>query len=298
MKQRPDRCFTVIIAPNSTGKVRQFTVDFRRLYAGLFAGLLLLLGGAYGAFRYLYAMDRLGHYDDLITQNTRIQEENEVYRHRTGQLSDRIAHIELLAKNISHLSGVDYDNPESAAGGQGGYSPDTPGTPSGMNDLQRVDQKSVKLEKHMQRLKDLALEQSLLTSSMPTAWPLKGYIASPFGYRTDPIAGGTEYHEGIDISAPYGARVAAPADGVVLFAGVQNGYGYTVVLGHRYGITTRYGHLSSYSVRVGQRLQKGESLGFVGSTGRSTGPHLHYEVLVNQKAVNPFRFLGMEPAGA
>jgi murein DD-endopeptidase MepM/ murein hydrolase activator NlpD len=154
-----------------------------------------------------------------------------------------------------------------------------------------LSKKTASVQSEVIHLKDVALEQNLFLSSLPTSWPVRGYIGSPFGMRTDPISGGREFHEGIDISAPYGCQVNSPADGVVIFAGVQRGYGYCIVVAHKYGITTRYAHLSGFSVKTGQRVKKNEILGFIGNTGKATGPHLHFEVHVNGQPVNPLRFL-------
>jgi murein DD-endopeptidase MepM/ murein hydrolase activator NlpD len=125
----------------------------------------------------------------------------------------------------------------------------------------------------------------------PSIWPVAGNIRSGFGRRRDPFTGRNEQHQGLDIGALYGTPVHTPANGRVVFAGRQAAYGNLVVIDHGSGITTRYGHLSQFDVNVGDRLAKGELLGFVGSTGRSTGPHLHYEVRMDERAVNPRNYL-------
>lgn len=125
----------------------------------------------------------------------------------------------------------------------------------------------------------------------PSLWPVEGRITGPFGARIDPFNGEGAFHRGVDISAPYGTPVIAPADGVVSYADFMNGYGRTVVVDHGYGITTRYGHLSAFSVSEGQRLARGDRIGFVGLSGRSTGAHLHYEVWIHNTPVNPYKYL-------
>jgi murein DD-endopeptidase MepM/ murein hydrolase activator NlpD len=125
----------------------------------------------------------------------------------------------------------------------------------------------------------------------PSIWPVKGFIASGFGPRTNPIGGGPEFHPGIDISAPYGSPVEAPADGLVIFTGWKDGYGKCIEISHGNGYTTRYGHLSKILVKQGQHVKRWQKIGLVGSTGYSTGPHLHYEVRRNDHPLNPKKFL-------
>ncbi|MDI3523020.1 MAG: hypothetical protein PWP43_1202, partial [Bacillota bacterium] len=125
----------------------------------------------------------------------------------------------------------------------------------------------------------------------PNMWPVNGRITSSFGSRRSPFGGGYEVHEGIDIAAPYGSPVRATADGRVVFAGWRSGYGRLVILDHGYGYRTAYGHNSRIRVRVGQEVKGNSVIAYVGSTGRSTGPHVHYEVWFQGKKVNPVPYL-------
>ena len=127
-------------------------------------------------------------------------------------------------------------------------------------------------------------------SATPSCWPLYGRIASFFGYRIFPWSG---FHSGIDIDNSYGAAIKSTADGVVAFAGWQNGYGRTIIVDHGYGISTLYGHCSRFEVKVGQPVKKGAVICYVGTTGYTTGPHVHYEVRRNDRAVNPMAYLNM-----
>ena len=130
------------------------------------------------------------------------------------------------------------------------------------------------------------------TANMPSIWPVSGIITSYYGTRGNPFGGmSSEFHKGQDIAAPIGTGVIATADGVVVIAGWQRGYGRVVYLDHGNGISTRYGHLSRIDVAEGQTIKRGDQLGLVGSSGRSTGPHLHYEVRLNGTAVNPGSYL-------
>jgi murein DD-endopeptidase MepM/ murein hydrolase activator NlpD len=130
-------------------------------------------------------------------------------------------------------------------------------------------------------------------STVPSIWPLRGQITAGFGQRLDPFSGEGVFHSGVDICAHFGTRVEAPADGIVLQAGagVESGYGNAIVVDHGYGMTTKYGHLSKIFVVVGQEVKRGQVIGAVGMTGKTTGPHLHYEVIVNDTPVNPMKYL-------
>jgi len=127
--------------------------------------------------------------------------------------------------------------------------------------------------------------------TVPSIWPVRGQITEGFGQRLDPFSGEGVFHSGVDISTPYGTRVESSGDGIILQAGVESGYGNEIVVDHGFGMTTKYGHLSKIFVVVGQEVKRGQVIGAVGMTGRTTGPHLHYEVIVNDTPVNPMKYL-------
>ncbi|HEX8844925.1 MAG TPA: M23 family metallopeptidase [Pyrinomonadaceae bacterium] len=138
----------------------------------------------------------------------------------------------------------------------------------------------------------LAPRVSAGAANIPSIWPVVGTLRSGVGMRNNPFGGSSvEYHKGQDISAPMGTPINVTADGVVVVAGWRKGYGNGIYVDHGNGIMTRYGHLSRIDVVVGQFVKKGDHLGLVGSTGRSTGPHLHYEVRINGEATNPLPYL-------
>jgi len=131
----------------------------------------------------------------------------------------------------------------------------------------------------------------------PSLWPLEGRVTSSFGERQDPFNGEGAFHSGIDISAPIGTPVRAAADGTVMEAGMENGYGRQILLNHGHDIETRYGHLSGFAVVAGQQVKRGQVIGYVGMSGRSTGAHLHYEVRIHNAPVNPHKYLRLTYSG-
>jgi murein DD-endopeptidase MepM/ murein hydrolase activator NlpD len=136
----------------------------------------------------------------------------------------------------------------------------------------------------------------LRMAAAPTMWPVEGPVSGSFGERIDPFNGEGAFHTGVDISCAYGQAVIAPADGVVTFAADAGGYGRLVILEHGQGISTRYGHLASFAVALGQSVRRGDVIGYVGRSGRATGPHLHYEVRIQGVPVNPHKYLRISVA--
>jgi len=133
--------------------------------------------------------------------------------------------------------------------------------------------------------------QKMLLASTPSIWPTKGWMSSRFGYRISPFTGQKEFHRGIDIATRMSAPILAPADGIVSFTGRDGGYGKVVTIRHGYGLVSKYAHLNKALVKKGQHVKRGETIALVGNTGRSTGPHLHYEVHLNNVAVDPLRYI-------
>jgi len=133
--------------------------------------------------------------------------------------------------------------------------------------------------------------QKMLLASTPSIWPTKGWMSSRFGYRISPFTGKKEFHKGVDVATRMSAPIVAPADGIVSFTGRDGGYGRVVTIRHGYGLMTKYAHLKKALVKKGQRVKRGETIALVGNSGRSTGPHLHYEVHLNNMAVDPLRYI-------
>ncbi|MEO0071881.1 MAG: M23 family metallopeptidase [candidate division WOR-3 bacterium] len=139
-------------------------------------------------------------------------------------------------------------------------------------------------------------EKSKMLAHTPSIWPTSGFLSSGFGYRRSPFTGRSEFHEGIDIVAPPGQPIYATADGTVRFTGYKAGYGRYIEIDHGYGYITCYAHLQSIKAQVGQKVKRGDIIGWVGSSGAATGPHLHYAIKVNGKWVNPLNYILTEYA--
>ncbi len=158
-------------------------------------------------------------------------------------------------------------------------------------ELTQLQGAASKQETSLETLIEYFEDKRSLFASTPAAWPVRGWVTSPFGDRISPITGKEQFHEGIDIAVQVGTPVLAPADGVVVKACFESGYGNMVELSHGYGLKTVFGHNSRLNVKVGQHVKRGDIISYSGNTGSSTGPHVHYEVRVNGLPVNPVRYL-------
>lgn len=146
-------------------------------------------------------------------------------------------------------------------------------------------------EREIQEIYEQLSDKKAVMLAMPTMTPTDGYISSGFGVRFSPYGGKRKMHEGLDIANRYGSDIVAPGDGVVTFAGVKAGYGKIIIIDHGYGLQTYYGHTSMFYVQANQRVRRGQRIAAVGSTGRSTGPHLHYEIHANGTPIDPMYYL-------
>jgi murein DD-endopeptidase MepM/ murein hydrolase activator NlpD len=283
---RDERFYAFIVSTTSRSRsyVRRVSIHKRWVKASAVVVAFLCCAAAYG----VYGLTQQAMHLRIEQENDRLRLENERQRQQLKSLKNRVDAIEDTSRRLSEMSGVPAEGQQQEQQ-QEGTSPHGAGGPA-------LDAASVELlELRAARLEmDLQVYEAALKGKarVPSTWPVEGESTDSFGYRGNPFGGGgAEFHPGQDIAAPRGTPVFAPADGTVVEAGWKNGYGQTIVLDHGDGLTTRYGHLSKIEVNVGQELKRGEELGLVGSTGRSTGPHLHYEVRIDDLPVSPLRYL-------
>jgi murein DD-endopeptidase MepM/ murein hydrolase activator NlpD len=280
---RDERFYAFIVSKThrSRSYVRRFSIHKRWVKASALVVTLLFCAAAYG----VYGLTREATHLRIEAENDRLRLENERQRQQLQHLENRVDAIEDASRRLSEKAGVPAEEQQK----EEGTSPHGAGGPA-------LDAASAEaLETRASRLEaDLMMYEAALKERerVPSTWPVEGELTDSFGYRGNPFGGGgSEFHPGQDIAAPRGTPVFAPADGCVVEAGWKNGYGQTVVVDHGNNLVTRYGHLSKIEVAVGQELKRGDELGQVGSTGRSTGPHLHYEVRVGDLPVSPLYYL-------
>jgi len=276
---RDDRFYAFIIAHTSRSRSQIRRICVQRKSLKIFAVLITLVGGCsvYGFYGLLLQARHLS----TEMENQHLRAENERQRHELNELNNRVQAVEDTSRRLAEKSGVVQNEPVFP--GTGG-----PALPLDAGGLATLEEKMSRLETEMRAHEALLRERGYT----PSIWPVVGKLESGFGGRRNPFGGGGyEFHSGQDIDALPGTPVVAGASGMVTFAGWQNGYGQLVVIDHGGGLTTRYGHLSHIDVDLGRVVSRGEFLGKVGSTGRSTGPHLHYEVRISDEPVNPLQYL-------
>jgi murein DD-endopeptidase MepM/ murein hydrolase activator NlpD len=283
--------YTILVANRETGVVRRFTLPLKPLLlvalAVMAVPVLIGIGARWSASAEL---------GGLRQSNDALQVENDSYRQATGELAGQIAALQSAVDKLGNDANLDpatrsaiQNLPKGLrdrAMGGGGRAVTPPENTIGvLRGVLNV------LDAQISSVRSAVERQQILANATPSIWPTTGWLTSDFGGRRDPFTGGSDYHAGLDISADKGKPVRATADGTISEAAWSGNYGNMVLVAHRFGLSTRYGHLSRLAVTPGQTVRRGDVIGFVGSTGRSTSPHLHYEVLLNGEAINPLRFL-------
>ncbi|MGH9872215.1 MAG: peptidoglycan DD-metalloendopeptidase family protein [Pyrinomonadaceae bacterium] len=275
---RDDRFYAFIIAhsPRSTSIIRRICVE-RRCLRLLVLLIIMLIGCSIYGF---YGITLQTAHLRTEVENQRLRAENEKQRRELNDLNHRVEAVEDTSRKLAEKSGVVNQPVLPGTGG--------PALPLDANSLAALEGKMRLLEQNMKAYESVLRERGYT----PSIWPVVGKLESGFGGRRNPFGGSSyEFHSGQDIDAKPGDAVVAGASGTVSFVGWQNGYGQLVVIDHGGGLTTRYGHLSHIDVTQSQTVARGQFIGRVGSTGRSTGPHLHYEIRINDEPVNPLQYL-------
>ncbi len=296
--------YTILIANRNSGAVRRLSLArLPLILAGVAAvgvPILVLLMG-FG----LRQASRL-EVESLRSNNETLKVENDSYREATGELAIQISSLQAALAQLSEQSQLDPATREAiqklpamirsrAVGGAAvpaTLTPSTqaqPGTPQGTFGM--LKGMLGLIENSLESVKTKVENEQALARATPSIWPIAGWLSSGFGNRSDPFTGQPDFHAGLDISADKGTPVRATADGVIETAGYNGNYGNSILISHGFGIETRFGHLSAYAVGVGQHIKRGDIIGYVGSTGRATAPHLHYEILLNGSPINPLRLL-------
>jgi murein DD-endopeptidase MepM/ murein hydrolase activator NlpD len=276
------RAYTFLIIPTATSRVRQVNIPIKLLYiVGAVLGVLVLaslLGGARWARDEALSL----RYQSLRAENERLKSENDVFQNRYSKLKGQLSFIQDESKQLARQAKMEPATDVDAQVGAGG--PET---------VAALDRQADLLEHQVRLIGDRMRTDQLRLASIPTGYPVQGYITDGFGVRRNPFGGegGREFHEGLDIAVAFGTPVSCTADGLIVWAAPYSGYGNLVVVYHSNGITSRYGHLSKIAVEPGQRIKRGDQIGYAGSTGRSTGVHVHYEIRENDQPIDPLHYV-------
>jgi murein DD-endopeptidase MepM/ murein hydrolase activator NlpD len=290
------RFYILFVARSDDGQLRKISIPLHTHYlyvfaAGLAIGFLSLTGIASS---YLRMALKVSHFNQLRTEKEDLKTRYSKLEQVAQEQDIQVASLGSLASEVSSLYGLKSQPLESVK--EDGVVPQQE-VNSSIDQLYALKTSALTgatmTGLSMGMVRNVTMDDWMRANSAPSIWPVEGPISGSFGERTDPFNGEGAFHTGVDISAPVGEPVIAPADGVVIFADFMNGYGRMMALDHGHGITTRYGHLSAFAVAEGQHVHRGDVIAYVGSSGRSTGPHLHYEVRINDTPVNPHKYLRM-----
>ena len=291
------RSYILFVARGEDGQLRKVPIPLHYLYVLLVGGAITALSLTGIASSYVRMLVKVSHFNQLRTEKDQLKNQYSQLEQVARERDIQVASLGSLAGEVSSLYGLKSDSILTAR------------TSDNLRDAQihsSIDQfyalKYTALSGAATNGISLGLTRDVTTAdwvtanSAPDLWPVEGQITGSFGERIDPFNGEGAFHSGVDIASAYGHAVLAPADGVVEFADFLGGYGRAIVINHGRGVTTRYGHLANFAVVPGQHVRRGDTIGFVGLSGRSTGPHLHYEVRINDIPVNPHKYLRLTVA--
>ena len=296
------RRYTVVFVDRTSGVGRRFTIRLDWTLAGValcFAVPVLIgLGIRWGTMAELRG---------LRSNTASLEMENTSYKAATGELATQIVSLQGVIDELATRANLDPATAKAmqqlpavvkakAMGGDPSakpidFIPTAFASPGDTFDLLR--EVLGRLEGRLRTVRTDVERREALAAATPTLWPTIGWLSSGFVKRADPFTGDPGYHMGLDISADKGRRVVAPAAGVVESASWSGNYGNLLVIDHGFGIKTRYGHLAQFTVSPGQMVNRGALIGYVGATGRATGPHLHYEVLANGQLIDPLSLVSV-----
>jgi len=295
------------------GRVRSLHMSSRPLVvlSGLLLSLLVL--GAWGGWqtwqgeardRHVQALEaqltmaQVRHQNQLVKLNARIDAERKrlaVYVRNIGTMQARLARLDALGSQLVNVASLDASEfnfgLQPAIGGLHVQTVNVSSDAVG-GSLERLDSRISGVDAQLATIDYLLGKKRMIQAARPHVWPTKGgWVSSRYGMRIDPFGGGMEMHRGLDIANRFGAPVLAASRGIVTFAGKMKGFGNMIDIDHGFGYVTRYGHMSSIAIRIGDEVASGQLIGRIGSRGRSTGPHLHYEVHHYGRSIDPIKYL-------
>ncbi len=299
------RYYIIFVAREEDGRLRKIPVPLHYAYifvAAAVVGAFTITGMAGSYSRMLV---KTASFNQIRSQHEALRKDYQQLEEVAHQKEVQAASLGSLASEVSALYGLRQNKlAKTAASAAVTATPVAIDSNSNFSDTaynESFDQlsslRTTALSGHLRHTFDLGLSPSaggdnwVNLDGAPSLWPVTGPITSSFGERLDPFNGEGAFHAGIDISSSFGQPVHAAADGVIMTAGLASGYGREVLVDHGNGIQTLYGHLSGFAVTVGEQVKRGQIIGYVGTSGRSTGPHLHYEVRIRNTPVNPHKYL-------
>lgn len=288
--------FTVILV-QTPAKFRKLRISNLQIALVGALAITLAIGSLFVTWAHLSHPLSQDEVDHLAQENASLLRANQDFETTIRNLDSLLAQYEDRTRQLAIVAGLDELQSGGDTGIGGDILVDFDGGAENPAELLDLETRAALLDGTLTQIETELDERFLRISSTPAITPVPGLLTSTFGYRTDPINGRRAFHPALDIAAAPGKPVLATADAVVTKAGRSGGLGKAVYLSHGFGIATRYAHLSKIAVEAGQQVRRGDVIGYVGNSGRSTGYHLHYEVHVDGKAVDPRGYLRDRPSG-
>jgi murein DD-endopeptidase MepM/ murein hydrolase activator NlpD len=288
------RFYILFVARGDDGTLRKISIPVHYLYVfaiGAAIGFLSLTGIASSYTRMLL---KVSQFNQLRTEKDQLKSSYSRLEQVAKERDVQVASLGSIASEVSALYGLKSDPTVGTGSSDQIHDADITSSLDQLHALRTsalTGATMVGLTMGLTR--NATTADWIRANSAPNVWPVEGQVTGSFGERIDPFNGEGAFHSGVDIGSTYGKQIIAPADGVVIATETLGGYGKIIMMDHGSGISTRYGHLSGFAVTAGQRVQRGDVIGYVGESGRSTGPHLHYEVRINGTPVNPYKYLRM-----
>ncbi len=312
-----NRFYTVLIVPEKTSQVKRIIIPSWILKgAAIGIALIILLAGIM-IFDYGYVMSQIGENRQLKLENRRLRQQVQVFQNKIATVESTMERVKTFATRlrvIMHLEdqapNIQAKLPDANANIATNTTPPHPNSETpleAVSDPEKLElkkeysllekrisnltQEAFETEEQLQDSYEVLYDKKSFLAALPTRQPASGYFTSGFGVRTSPYGDRIKMHEGLDIANRPGTIIRAPADGEVTFAASKAGYGHTLILNHGYGIETWYGHLKKFTVTRGEKVKRGAKIALLGNSGRSTGPHVHYEVRVHGYPVDPRSYI-------
>jgi len=295
--------FNVLVFGQKTSKTRHLRIHKKTFKVGLYLLAFGLLSTIFFFCDYIQVRKKGFELSQLRQETEEQRSKIHFFSSKIEDLEKQLSRLKDFDKKIRIIANLEKGQETTSFVGMGGPSPsdvreklkaekDETGLVQQMRtDVERLKSEAVSREDSLAELEKLLENKKEMLVHTPSIWPVQGWVTSGFGFRTNPFTGLNQMHEGLDISNRLGTPVVATGDGIVSATGKDFSYGNVVVVSHGFGIITRYNHLSKILVNAGQKVRRGDKIAEVGTTGKSTGPHLHYEVKVNGIPVNPARYI-------
>jgi murein DD-endopeptidase MepM/ murein hydrolase activator NlpD len=295
--------FNILIFGQKTSKTRHLRIHKKTFKIGLYLLTFGLLCTIFFLCDYIQVRKKTFELNQLRQQTQEQKSKIHFFASKIEDLEKQLSKLKDFDKRIRIIANLEKGQETTPFMGMGGPSAsdireklraekNEMGLAQQMRtDIERLELEATSQEESLSELEKLLQSKRDMLAHTPSIWPVHGWVTSGFGFRTNPFTALTQMHEGLDIANRVGTPVIAPADGIVSDTGKDSAYGNFIVISHGFGINSRLLHLSKILVRPGQRVKRGDRIAEVGTTGKSTGPHLHYEVRVNGIPVNPLRYI-------